>query len=118
MRPGQILRGARGDLTVSALARRPGSHRVYNIAVESDHVFYAGNLSALVHNTCPGGDAGGGAGSANGNNEYREIIRDAIKQLTNQIKDLSDFSDYNTDEDYKLLQDAVRTFRKVFGQDP
>jgi hypothetical protein len=52
LQPGQLLRGDRGDLTVVALVRRPGSQRVFNMAVEADHVYYVGGLSALVHNDC------------------------------------------------------------------
>jgi hypothetical protein len=70
LRFGRVLRGAHGDLTVAGLARRPGSHRVYNIAVESDHVFYAGNLSALVHNNCP---ASAGEGDEEPSEELKAI---------------------------------------------
>ncbi len=49
---GEILRGDHGDVTVTTLTREPGIDRVYNMTVEGDHVYYVGDLSALVHNAC------------------------------------------------------------------
>ncbi len=48
---GEKVRGADGDLTVTGLIRDPGVYHIYNISVESDHVYYVGDLQALVHNT-------------------------------------------------------------------
>jgi hypothetical protein len=115
MRPGHILRGALGDLTVAALARRPGSHRVYNIAVESDHVFYAGNLSALVHNNCP---AGAGDDRGLGPVDFeKDDIKNAIRQLLTQIHDLSDMGE-NTEDKRTLLDQSIYFFKKLWGEDP
>jgi hypothetical protein len=50
---GEALRGANGDLTVMSVSRNPGTDRVYNMTVEADHVYYVGDLPALVHNSCP-----------------------------------------------------------------
>jgi hypothetical protein len=47
---GERIRGDHGDLTVTNLIRDPGVHRVYNIDVEADHVYYVGELAALSHN--------------------------------------------------------------------
>jgi len=55
LRVGEVLRGDHGDLTVGGLVREPGTARVYNITVEADHVYYAGDLTALTHNNCPPG---------------------------------------------------------------
>ena len=49
---GEPLRGAYGTLTVTGLVRHAGNYRVYNMTVEADHVYYVGDLPALVHNTC------------------------------------------------------------------
>jgi RHS repeat-associated protein len=50
---GEVVRTAEGDAVVSGLVRNPGVFRVYNMTVESDHVYYVGDLSALVHNSGP-----------------------------------------------------------------
>jgi hypothetical protein len=49
---GETVRGDHGDLTVVGLVRDPGTDRVYNMTVEADHVYYVGDLGALVHNSC------------------------------------------------------------------
>jgi hypothetical protein len=58
MHSGEIIRGNNGELTVVGLTRAQGIDRVYNMTVEADHVYYVGDLPALVHNNCPG--PGGG----------------------------------------------------------
>ena len=50
MRDGEQLRGHRGPLTVTSLSRVPGVHRVYNMTVESEHVYRVATLGVLVHN--------------------------------------------------------------------
>ena len=47
---GEPVRGANGELTVAGLTRDLGAHRVYNMTVEADHVYYVGTVDALVHN--------------------------------------------------------------------
>jgi hypothetical protein len=52
---GEDLRSSDGrKLEVVDLDRALGTYRVYNLTVESDHVFYVGDLTTLVHNnrTC------------------------------------------------------------------
>ncbi len=49
---GELIRGEHGDVTVTSLARDAGVFRVYNMTVEADHVFYVGDVDALVHNQC------------------------------------------------------------------
>ena len=49
---GEMVRGNHGDLKVAKLVSDPGVHRVYNLTVEADHVYYVGNLQALAHNVC------------------------------------------------------------------
>jgi hypothetical protein len=55
LRMGEAIQGANGDLTVTGLVQDPGVFQVYNMDVEADHVYYVGNLPALVHNNCPTG---------------------------------------------------------------
>jgi hypothetical protein len=50
--PGEIVRGDHGELTVVELSRALGADLVYNMTVEADHVYYVGELPALVHNNC------------------------------------------------------------------
>ncbi len=48
---GDTLRGLDGQpMTVVSLQRDEGIHRVYNLTVEADHVYYVGELSTLTHN--------------------------------------------------------------------
>jgi hypothetical protein len=54
---GDSLRGQAGQsLTVVDITRDPGVQRVYNLTVESDHVYFVGDLTTLTHNTCPVGE--------------------------------------------------------------
>ncbi|MDZ7620369.1 MAG: polymorphic toxin-type HINT domain-containing protein, partial [Patescibacteria group bacterium] len=48
--PGEQVGGLSGSLTVIATSRVPGTHRVYNMTVEGDHVYHVTTLGALVHN--------------------------------------------------------------------
>src|SRR5487761_1215010 len=50
LRIGETLRGLDGPLTVARLSRRPGTDRVYNMAVEGEHVYHVSAAGALVHN--------------------------------------------------------------------
>lgn len=50
LRPGEKIRGEHGDLTVAGMSSDAGVHWVYNLTVETDHVYYVGNLDALSHN--------------------------------------------------------------------
>ncbi len=55
---GETLRGDSGNLTVTSVVIDPGTDRVYNMDVEGDHVYYVGDLQALVHNQCKHVDGG------------------------------------------------------------
>ncbi len=48
---GEVLRGHDGPLTVTQIGRIEGTRPVYNFSVEADHVYYAGVVSALTHNS-------------------------------------------------------------------
>jgi RHS repeat-associated protein len=50
---GEKLRGLVGAARVCGLARVPGVHRVYNMTVESEHVYRVCAAGVLVHNNCP-----------------------------------------------------------------
>ncbi len=60
LRDGEVLRGVAGPVTVAGLTRVPGVHRVYNMSVESEHVYRVSQLGVLVHN--PGCSEGSGIG--------------------------------------------------------
>ncbi len=47
---GELIDARGSPLTVLALRRLPGVHRVYNMTVEGEHVYYVSQLAALVHN--------------------------------------------------------------------
>lgn len=48
--PGTQLRGKNGNLRVVDNKRVPGVHRVYNMTVETEHVYYVSKLGVLTHN--------------------------------------------------------------------
>jgi hypothetical protein len=47
---GEQIRGRTGLLRVQAKQRIHGVHRVYNLTVEGEHVYYVSSLGALAHN--------------------------------------------------------------------
>ncbi len=47
---GDVLRTQDGDVQVVDITRVEGTHRVYNMTVEADHVYYVGDLTTLTHN--------------------------------------------------------------------
>src|SRR5205814_2327578 len=53
LRRGESLRGIDWTVTVAERAEFPGVHRVYNMTVESEHVYRVSKLGVLVHNNCP-----------------------------------------------------------------
>jgi hypothetical protein len=91
LQPGQVLRGDRGDLTVLALARRSGSQRVFNMAVEADHVYYVGGFGALVHNGCdeeePYVVQTGGNTATNALAKALNVTKDVLRQAIHDFKD-------------------------------
>ena len=60
---GERLQTAEGAVTVEALEKVRGEHRVYNLEVEGDHEYLVGEAGVRAHNqsACSGGGAGGGA---------------------------------------------------------
>ncbi|HEV3006105.1 MAG TPA: EndoU domain-containing protein [Pirellulales bacterium] len=50
LREGDVVGGLNGPLTVVALKRVPGTHRVYNMTVEREHVYFVLTAGLLGHN--------------------------------------------------------------------
>jgi hypothetical protein len=50
LRYGERLRGVDGTVALDGQRRVPGRHRVYNMTVETDHVYRVSQLGILVHN--------------------------------------------------------------------
>ena len=46
----EVIRGRAGPLTVVAKTQLPGTHRVYNLTVEGEHVYYVSHNALLTHN--------------------------------------------------------------------
>lgn len=52
--PGEMLRSHDGRaMLLISLSPLPGVHRVYNVEVDGEHVYYVGSAGVLVHNMCP-----------------------------------------------------------------
>lgn len=47
---GERLQTMAGELTVAAIERLPGTHRVFNLGVEADHEFLVGDAAIRAHN--------------------------------------------------------------------
>jgi hypothetical protein len=54
LKVGERLHARAGQTRVVAVTPREGRHRVYNLEVEQDHVYYVSKLQVLVHNASPG----------------------------------------------------------------
>lgn len=50
LRKGEKLRGVKGPLTVASVVPVLGTHRVYNMTVEHEHVYRVATTGVLVHN--------------------------------------------------------------------
>jgi hypothetical protein len=59
LRPGDRLTTSDGHVTVSSVVPRPGTHRVFNIEVETRHAYYVSSLDVFSHNTGACGPASG-----------------------------------------------------------
>lgn len=51
LRPGDRLRGTHGDVVIVGVNAVAGVHRVYNLSVETEHVYFVSQLGILTHNT-------------------------------------------------------------------
>lgn len=54
LRVGERLHTLQGAIKVVSIARKPGVHRVFNLEVQTDHVFHVSPVGVLAHNDCPG----------------------------------------------------------------
>jgi hypothetical protein len=50
---GETVATATGFATLQRKSARKGTHRVYNLEVEGEHVYFVGKQRLLVHNSCP-----------------------------------------------------------------
>jgi len=50
LQPGEHLDGVNGTVTVTAITTLPGTHRVYNMTVQGEHLYRVANCGVLVHN--------------------------------------------------------------------
>ncbi|MBC8356602.1 MAG: hypothetical protein H8E66_31890, partial [Planctomycetes bacterium] len=50
---GERLSGTSGPITIAAITPLPGTHRVYNMTVQGEHLYRVANCGVLVHNNCP-----------------------------------------------------------------
>ena len=53
LRVGERLQTAEGAVSVEALEKVRGVHRVYNLEVEGDHEYLVGEAGVRAHNACP-----------------------------------------------------------------
>jgi hypothetical protein len=60
IKAGEELATRSGVVRVESVSAKPGTYRVYNLEVETDHCYYVGEVQVLCHN---GGCAVGGPGS-------------------------------------------------------
>ena len=51
LQPGEELRTATGAARIASVQPWPGTHRVFNIEVETEHSYFAGKSKVLSHNT-------------------------------------------------------------------
>jgi RHS repeat-associated protein len=87
---GETLRGANGSLTVVSAVRAPGLDRVYNMTVEADHVYYVGDLPALVHNNCNSSELDKNLGGVPGDGLDAAHIVPSWEGATGAVKEMQD----------------------------
>lgn len=95
LRPGESVRTATGRATLTRKTARPGIHRVHNLEVERENVYYAGTHHILVHNGCHE------AVEALGENARRHILSDK-HNWSKVVKDARSW-----DEVSKVISDVL-----------
>jgi hypothetical protein len=129
LRTGDVLRGDLGDLTVMVLARQVGEQRVFNMAVETDHVYYVGDLTALVHNSCDSEELNANLGGVHGDglaaahlvpagkqgalfDWMRQVLKDVGVGINSKangfLTDLSNHAGTHTNAFYAVLTNLLR----------
>jgi hypothetical protein len=53
LQTGEILRTVDGSARIASIQPWPGAHRVFNLEVETEHSYFAGEAKVLSHNTNP-----------------------------------------------------------------
>jgi prepilin-type N-terminal cleavage/methylation domain-containing protein len=81
LKAGEVLSGREGPLTVSSLDRHPGTVRVYNLTVESEHQYYVSDAGLLAHNN--------GCGTADGMTRLWRAVEPG------ELADIRQFGDHN-----------------------
>ncbi|MBI2477426.1 MAG: hypothetical protein HYV60_01860, partial [Planctomycetia bacterium] len=64
LQPGEHLDGVNGTVTVTAITTLPGTHRVYNMTVQGEHLYRVAKCGVLVHNNYAAKSAKRGGESA------------------------------------------------------
>jgi hypothetical protein len=91
LQPGEHLDGVNGTVTVTAITTLPGTHRVYNMTVQGEHLYRVAHCGVLVHNNY----AAKGVGRSGKQARLRELAMDSnvskadrgwIKQEMNSIQ--------------------------------
>jgi hypothetical protein len=54
LQTGEHLDGVDGTVTVDGVSTIPGTHRIYNMTVQDEHLYRVSGLGVLVHNECRG----------------------------------------------------------------
>ena len=109
---GDTLDGLGGQVTVQDVVSVSGTHRVYNMTVEGEHVFRVSNLGVLVHNNdCdeirPQGKAGGpNPGHTPGKGHTRKSGPQKTKRFQKKAKKKKE----QAQKDY---EDAVRVWESM-----
>jgi hypothetical protein len=78
LEPGEKLDGSLGPVTVVNNTKRLGRERVFNLTVETDHVYRVSLLGALVHNGCnnPNG--------SNGTPTHQAAVKELVADFTDR----------------------------------
>lgn len=58
---GEKLRSGGGSVQIASITEAPGARQVFNLEVETDHVYYVGDEWVLAHNGCLAAKSGGEA---------------------------------------------------------
>ena len=104
---GEHVPGLSDVMTVVAVDRLPGVHRVYNMTVERDHVYHVTALGALVHNDCSTiaeNAANGRAFEDQGLNFLRQVQKNVQDQVS-----IVPFDGNGNPVDFHVRLDAVGT---------
>ncbi|MBI2477428.1 MAG: hypothetical protein HYV60_01870, partial [Planctomycetia bacterium] len=83
LQPGEHLDGVHGTVTVTAITTLPGTHRVYNMTVQGEHLYRVANCGVLVHNNYAAKSAkrdGESAAAAAGRQAHKDLAAKVSKK--------------------------------------